>query len=480
VLGALGALGVLVGRSRLVLIGGFVAVAAAEVLLGRDLAPHRLGSALASASGLAAVVMGLAVIGVLAAVLVRYPAAVPPAVVALAPFRLPFDVGSDKRFFIGLGEGGALGRLVPLYVTLAAAAAALVWRLLRGEQPKALPLTLAVAAGGLVGLMSLSLLWAHDSAASTNRLAFFVLPFAVLLAVVAHSPFRPWLTRVLGIEAVALGCLFAAVGIGEAWTHRLLFYEPKLAVANSYTSYFRVTSFFADPSIYARHLVLALMVLVVAVLLARINVVLCAALMALIWVGLYFSYSQSSMVALAASTILVTTLAGGRRTRRVMAAAVAGVVILGAVAFVTLVRDHSVNRVVSGRWTLVQDTWAVFGNHPLEGVGVASQPAASRDETGGRSKRRTTSHTAPLTVAAELGIFGIFFYVAFLAAAAQLFWRLRPFDEALGLGLLGVLTVLVVHSFSYGVFFEDPLLWAALGVGAAATLAYDPATGLEA
>ena len=59
----------------------------------------------------------------------------------------------------------------------------------------------------------------------------------------------------------------------------------------------------------------------------------------------------------------------------------------------------------------------MFGNHPLEGVGVASQPAASRDETGGRSKRRTTSHTAPLTVAAELGIFGILLYVAFLAGA---------------------------------------------------------------
>jgi hypothetical protein len=214
VLGALGALGVLLGRSRVVLVGGFASVAAAEVLLGHDLAPHRVGSALVSVSGLGAGVLGLVVIGALAAVLVRYPWAVPPAIVALAPFRLPFDVGSHKRFFIGLGESGALGRLVPLYVVLAAAAAALVWRLVRGEQPKALPLSVAVSAGALVGLMSLSLMWAHDSAASTNRLAFFVLPFAVLLAVVAHSPFRPWLTRVLAIEAIALGCLFAAVGIG--------------------------------------------------------------------------------------------------------------------------------------------------------------------------------------------------------------------------------------------------------------------------
>src|SRR6185436_11163731 len=132
VLGAIGAVGVLVGRSRALLIGGFLAVAGAELLLGRDLAPSGLESSLRSASGAAAVVMGLAVLGALAAVLVRYPAVVTPAVVALAPFRLPFDVGSDKRFFIGLGESGSLGRLIPLYLLLAAAGVALVWRVVRG------------------------------------------------------------------------------------------------------------------------------------------------------------------------------------------------------------------------------------------------------------------------------------------------------------------------------------------------------------
>ena len=113
----------------------------------------------------------------------------------------------------------------------------------------------------------------------------------------------------------------------------------------------------------------------------------------------------------------------------------------------------------------------MYENHPIVGVGVASQPAASRDETSGaRSKRLKTSHTAPLTVAAELGIAGILVYVAFLVGAALFFWRLRADDDALGLALLGVLTVLVMHSLSYGVFFEDPVLWVALGVGAAAVL----------
>ena len=205
------------------------------------------------------------------------------------------------------------------------------------------------------------------------------------------------------------------------------------------------------------------------VLLARAPVAVSAVLLAVMWTGLYFSYSQSAMVSLVAATILVTALAGGRQTRRLMGVAVLALVVLGSVAFVTLVSDHSPDRLVSGRWTLVKDTWAVYENHPVVGVGVASQPAASRDETSGaRSKRLKTSHTAPLTVAAELGVAGILLYVAFIVGSAFFFWRLRAEDDALGLALLGVLTVLVVHSLSYGVFFEDPLLWVALGVGAAA------------
>ena len=238
-LGALGALGVLLGRSRVVLVGGFVSVAAAEVLLGRDLAPHRFGSALASASGLGAGVLGLAVIGALAALLVPLPWAVPPAIVALAPFRLPFDVGTHKRFFIGLGESGALGRLVPLYVVLAAAAAALVWRLRARRAACGVAPVARRLGGALVGLMSLSLLWAHDSAASTNRLA----------SSCSRSP-SPRGRRALAVSPVAHTRARDRGGRPRmpvrrrrhrrGLDHRLLFYEPKLAVANSYTSYFRV------------------------------------------------------------------------------------------------------------------------------------------------------------------------------------------------------------------------------------------------
>ena len=44
----------------------------------------------------------------------------------------------------------------------------------------------------------------------------------------------------------------------EASTGRLLFGSPSVDVGNTFRSFFRVTSFFRDPSIYGRHLVLDL------------------------------------------------------------------------------------------------------------------------------------------------------------------------------------------------------------------------------
>ena len=51
-----------------------------------------------------------------------------------------------------------------------------------------------------------------------------------------------------------------SIGLYQAWTHTLVFAQD-LRVANAYTTYFRVTSLFKDPSIYGRQLVLALALL---------------------------------------------------------------------------------------------------------------------------------------------------------------------------------------------------------------------------
>src|SRR5918999_2094440 len=172
VVGAVGAALVLLAGRRLVLFAGFGAIALAEVLLA-DVG--RISPTL-----LAAGAAGLVVLAVGAAVFVRYPTLVVPALLLAAPFRLPFDFDRDHRFLFALAEGGKLGRLVPLYLVLAAAVTAYGWQVLRRGETPPIPRMLAVPAAAFFALASLSLLWSRDLDEGSNLLAFFLLPFAVL------------------------------------------------------------------------------------------------------------------------------------------------------------------------------------------------------------------------------------------------------------------------------------------------------------
>src|SRR4029079_10078639 len=133
----------------------------------------------------------------------------------------------------------------------------------------------------------------EDLPSGENVLAYFLLPFGLLVGLVARAPFPPWLPRALGVMALALGSLVAVVGIIQAATHKLWFFSPGVEVGNAYSSFFRVTSLFRDPSLYGRHVVIGIVVLVVAVLYGKVNPFLAAGLIALMFAGLWFSYSQS-------------------------------------------------------------------------------------------------------------------------------------------------------------------------------------------
>ena len=78
---------------------------------------------------------------------------------------------------------------------------------------------------------------------------------------------------------------------------------------------FRVNSLFWDPSIYGRFLVVAILAILVVILLARRRPrPLAGVLVAcFLWVGLVFSFSQSSFAALAAGLALVVHLVWGSR-----------------------------------------------------------------------------------------------------------------------------------------------------------------------
>ena len=204
---------------------------------------------------------------------------------------------------------------------------------------------------------------------------------------------------------------------------------------------------------------------------ARISLWAAGALIAFLWVGLYFSYSQSSMVALAVPVLALGLVAGNRRDRRIL---VLGAVVLGIAAIavtVVTVRGDSAQRATSGRTALIEDTWRVFAANPIAGVGLGSQPEAARDEGGARAKDKNASHTTPLTVAAELGVLGLAAYVALLFGGAALLLAVFRNDRALGLALGSAFLVLFVHSLFYAGFFADPLMWGILAVAAACVTA---------
>jgi hypothetical protein len=190
---------------------------------------------------------------------------------------------------------------------------------------------------------------------------------------------------------------------------------------------------------------------------------------AALWTALYFSYSQSSMVALTVAALAVSLVAAGRTARIALAAGAAALVLAGGALVAVTVQNDSAQRFTSGRSELVEDAARVFFNHPVVGVGVGSQPVASREEAGGRRQAsRNASHTTPLTVAAEGGVVGLGLYVAFVLGAASLLGTVHRRLPVLGLGLAGVFLVAFVHSLLYSGFFQNPLMWGVLAFGAAA------------
>ena len=123
-LGALGAVLLLTGRTRFLLLAGYASLGLSQLGLALSLAGG-IGGSVGPAT-VAAGLAGLAVVGALAAVLVRWPALALPALLLAAPFRLPLDIDRSHRFLFAVAESGELGRLLPLYVILTAACARVI------------------------------------------------------------------------------------------------------------------------------------------------------------------------------------------------------------------------------------------------------------------------------------------------------------------------------------------------------------------
>jgi hypothetical protein len=457
VVGAFGACGLLLARERLLFFGGLTALVAAEAGLAYALVPDAPSLLTASATRFSALAVGALFVLALAAAFARYPAAAPVALLVVAPFRLSVGLGSQEAFL-----------LLPFYVVLAAAAAALSYRVGRGGEFPAVPYLIAGPTAALVALSGISLLWAEDLRAGTIALVFFYFPFSVLLSIVALTRTKDWTWRALATALVAATSVFAAIGVFQAWSHTEILAKQDVQLANAYSSLFRVTAVFQDPNVYGRHLVLGVVVILTALWLALLRPAVGLPVLGLLTLGLYFSYSQTSFVALFCAVLVVSLIAGDRLTRRVVVGVSAALVLAAGIVVLLEGDGDSTQQVTSDRSTLVQVTWPVYAAHPVVGVGIGSQPLASRRvEDAKKRKSKNVSHTTPLTVAAELGTIGLAVYVVFLAALGRAILEAWRRHRALGIALAGCLTALVVQSFFYGGFFEDPFAWGIAGVAAA-------------
>ena len=332
---------------------------------------------------------------------------------------------------------------------------------------------------GAAGLGLAVVLYALQAAYSTafskalEQVVFFYVPFALLYAQLRRYRWTPRLLGACLAVLVALALVFSVVGFVEYSTRTLLL-NPKVISTNEFQSYFRVNSLFLDPNIFGRFLVLV-MTMLAAVLLwtrSRRDALAMALALAVLWGGLVLTLSQSSLGALLVGLAVLGAL---RYRARWAATLTFAAVVLGAafvIAFPGAVRlnltsEQSVSGSTSGRSDLIRGGVELFEKRPLQGWGAGAFAKEYRRHREASGETATAaSHTIPVTVAGEQGAIGLAVYLALLVAA---FGRLLT--GARGslprVAIAAAFAALVVHTFLYAAFLEDPLAWVLLAVGAA-------------
>jgi putative inorganic carbon (hco3(-)) transporter len=441
---------------------------------------------------------GALAVGLLAYAFRRWPILLPLAIVTALPFRVPLHAGGDTA-----------NLLVPLYLVIAAG---VVFTLIRDwSSPPSTwtPRPLAWLLAAFVVLYAIQTLYSGDFSKGLQNVCFFLVPFTVAYRLLREVEWdRRLLTLVLwvvGAEAVA----FVLIGSVE-YLSRSLFWNDQVIRSNEFHTYFRVNSVFWDPNVYGRYLALVIVVAMAALLWAkeRRTFALLTVLVAILWLGLAETFSQSSFIALLAGLAVLAAIRWSPKWT--LAAVLVGLV--GAVLVVTLVGGKSINasnffdRInidTSGRANLVQGGLDLFGERPIQGYGSGSFQDAYRDHRANKDVPVSVSHTEPVTIAAEQGLLGLLLYVALIVVAL---WTMtsgirgppmggtggesengaslpRPQDSppvplagapqdspsvppAARAAVLAAFVALLVHTMAYAGFFEDPITWVLLAIGA--------------
>jgi O-antigen ligase/polysaccharide polymerase Wzy-like membrane protein len=469
------------------------------LILGDQWHTHRIVDLRNHPSQLALLAVGALVASViLAVVFSRWPIVLPLAIVFALPFRVPLHAG---------GESANL--LIPLYLVIAAgvlAALARSWPAARflpaggaagGTSPEEalatgraggspavtgpagpaswLPRLLALT----VVLYGLQALYSEDFSKGLQNVCFFFVPFSLVYGLLRDVEWDRRLLAlalwVVGLEAVA----FVVVGSVE-WLSRSLFWNHQVIRSNEFHTYFRVNSVFWDPNIYGRYLALVSVVAMSALLWARDRktLALLTALVAVLWIGLFPTYSQSSFVALLAGLAVLAAFKWSLRWTLIAvgAFAVLGVAVILLSGGASKLSPDRLNVDTSGRANLISGGAHLFAQRPVYGYGSGSFPKAYREHVKSGRAPVSVSHTEPITVAAEQGAIGLALYAALVLTAL---WTMAAgAGGAAGGGgspaatgparvaVLATFVALLVHTMAYAGFYEDPITWVLLAVGA--------------
>ncbi len=446
-----------------------------------------LASKLPGAGVIAAALIGaLVVIAALVLLMRRRPEAFPLLAIFALPFRLPIAA-----------DGRTVNLLIPLYLVVAAGT--LTWlsqarserplkalaHLPRGRSEWVSPRGLEWLLLATVALYAVQAIYSSDHAKAAENIAAFYVHFGLLFVLLRDVHWtRELLLRCLGV-AVVEAILFAGVGFIE-YERKSLFLNPKVVAANQYDNYFRVNSVFFDPSIYGRFLAIVMIQLTTVVLWSRERRVVLWGAVVLAWLlaGLVTSFSESSIAALLLGLAVLAAFRWDVRGTVYVAVAllaIAAVILAAAPAslhFGLKGSGGSTNNATSGRTNLISGGLELFAKRPLEGYGPGSfETEYERHAKTSAENATSASHTIPVTVAAEQGIVGLALYAALLIVALFVLFAAAGRSPP-RIAIAASFAALLLHTWIYADFLEDPLTWTLLGIGVA--LARAGARGAQA
>jgi putative inorganic carbon (HCO3(-)) transporter len=461
---------------------------AAALVLGEAWA-HQLSHVRDRPLELAAIVIALAGgLGLLATAFIRWPMLLPLALIAVLPFRIPVDTGSETSYL-----------LIPLYLVIGAGVIAEASALFRGDvreagAPTGFARWLSIALATSIVLYAVQAIYSTDVSRAAQNIAFFLIPFAVLFALLREVEWDSRLLRYALFVVAGESLILAGIGIVQHEAGHI-FWNAKTMESNEFDLNFRINSLFWDPNIYARYLALALVLLIGALLWVKDmrRFALGTLAVAAIFTGMAFAFSQTSYFALLAGVVVLCALRWSFKwtaigcVAAVLCAAIALVAGAGSSVEVSSGKGNTTDQTTSGRSRLASGGLKLAKARPLGGYGSGSFAVEFAKHNQLTSNEAAVSHTEPVTVAAEQGAVGLVVYVAVLvtAFAALLSGSLltaassasRPGASGVGssewpilaarIAVTAAFAGLVVHSVGYAGFLTDPLTWALLAVGSA-------------